>query len=155
MQQFSTRENATAATSRMNSPDSIGMTELAVVVVVVVIAVIALIVLWTILCWCCRCESHRDRNVNDDSYDDIERGSHVPILDLHYHSKKDALKALEKFIEKFKKHVGHVRIITGWGRHSKDGVAVLKPAVRDRLKEMGLRPWCPRDNPGLIRVDLP
>ncbi len=58
-------------------------------------------------------------------------------LDLHGHTKKEALIEIDKFVQdSIYKHVRIVRIITGQGRNSKNGRAVLFPATEQKLSEL-------------------
>lgn len=64
----------------------------------------------------------------------LRHGCSNKTLDLHDHTVKTALLALDKFIESRKPGDDFV-IITGHGRHAHDGVSRIKTAVLDHLNK--------------------
>lgn len=66
-------------------------------------------------------------------------------LDLHFLLGKEAEQAMCVFIDEqisklrsTNKPKDYVFIITGWGKHSKNG-AVIKPIIRNKLRKRGLK----------------
>ena len=69
------------------------------------------------------------------SINQIRRMSAQDELDLHEMLLDDALSATRSFLDSsYAKGLRKVRIITGKGIHSKNGEAVLRPAVTDACK---------------------
>ena len=69
------------------------------------------------------------------SINQIRRMGAQDELDLHEMLLDDALAATRSFLDfSYKKGLRKVRIITGKGIHSKNGEAVLRPAVTDVCK---------------------
>ncbi len=84
------------------------------------------------------CEKE-DGEVSDSISKTNKNYPHEPQdeLDLHGHTRRDALSEIDKFVRDSicgKKRM--VRIITGRGKHSKDGRAVLMPATEQKLFQL-------------------
>ena len=75
------------------------------------------------------------RGEDGPSINQIRRMSAQDELDLHEMLLDDALAATRSFLDSsYAKGLRKVRIITGKGIHSKNGEAVLRPAVTDVCK---------------------
>lgn len=64
-------------------------------------------------------------------------------LDLHYLHVSEAVGVLDLFLDESIRQLSsrkmEIFIITGRGLHSLDGKSKLKPAIKQRLKQRGLR----------------
>lgn len=60
-------------------------------------------------------------------------------LDLHNMTIREAIQTTEAFIQKYWGQYEKVRIITGRGLHSKEGVAKVKPAIKNLLLNLNLK----------------
>lgn len=63
----------------------------------------------------------------------------VPTLDLHEMRVKEAVRVTEAFVNQSHGHYRKVRVITGRGLHSVDGVPKIKPAVQSLLSGCNYR----------------
>ena len=62
------------------------------------------------------------------------------VLDLHGHTVEAALDELQTFITKaFTKSLRSVIVVTGKGKHSRDGKSVLRPRVEQWIRQKGGR----------------
>jgi DNA-nicking Smr family endonuclease len=76
-------------------------------------------------------------------------------IDLHGLFVSEALTRVEQHIQLCKK--GGLRrtvLITGWGSHSKDGMAKIKPAMQELCLREGLKVLADRPNIGCMTVQL-
>ncbi|XP_008194330.1 uncharacterized protein LOC103313264 isoform X1 [Tribolium castaneum] len=78
-------------------------------------------------------------------------------IDLHHLYVKEALEALDRFLDQEIQFLrnnslkrGSLRVITGRGKHSANGIPKIKPAVIARLEERNLK--YNHINPGYLRV---
>jgi len=76
-----------------------------------------------------------------------------PVIDLHFHNVKEAVEIVKETLEKTS-GAKILKIITGKGLHSKDGIARIKPVVESYLDEQGYQYHYLESNPGVIVVKL-
>ncbi|XP_066989381.1 uncharacterized protein [Macrobrachium rosenbergii] len=65
-------------------------------------------------------------------------GGNIPTLDLHKMTVKEAVPLVTGFIDSCRYEEPKIRIITGRGVHSKDGIPRLKPAIIRIIERYGL-----------------
>ncbi|KAK3757276.1 hypothetical protein RRG08_054493 [Elysia crispata] len=134
----------------------------------VLILIFVIIVLVVICAYCCVRRVRRGRRRRENStVPDIESGlsftqdpGDLRTLDLHYFTRSRAMVKAKKFIaermDRFKKFRNHndqfINIITGRGRHSKNGKAVLKPAIKNYVSAQGFQYQFL--NPGMLQINL-
>ncbi|XP_064091874.1 uncharacterized protein LOC135205343 [Macrobrachium nipponense] len=75
-------------------------------------------------------------------------------LDLHHMTVHEAEQMASDFIDDFTNKENKVRIITGRGARSKDGIPKIKPAIKDLLESEGLE-FCEIHAGGCLEVCLP
>ena len=82
----------------------------------------------------------------------IYKEKRIPIIDLHGLTKKEAMESCDRFL---RENSGQrVEIIVGKGIHSPQG-PVLKPAVKEMLKEREILHGELKRNPGRLWTVLP
>ena len=92
---------------------------------------------------------------------DSASGLTARTLQLDYHSlrRRDALRKFDELVVPILPVIGNIHIITGKGKHSPGGVAVIREALKDHIdhheqnseqKRFGWEPF--QNNPGIIRV---
>ncbi|BFZ15252.1 hypothetical protein BsWGS_18291 [Bradybaena similaris] len=112
------------------------------------------------------CASTEYREINfstspEYSQSDVSTSVEYPKLDLHNYTLKEAIKIFKTFLRSSisdYQNSNYIRnkrfclVITGRGKHSTDGVPVIKPAVENYLKTHNYTyNW---SNPGMVRIDL-
>lgn len=76
----------------------------------------------------------KDETLDCGKNDGTKTKKDIPCIDLHGLNRYDAIIALSNFIEKNQKsHEIKIKIIHGAGVHSKNGIVILKRAVKDYL----------------------
>ncbi|KAG8948699.1 hypothetical protein FRC03_000590 [Tulasnella sp. 419] len=77
------------------------------------------------------------------------------LINLHGLHTDEAIKYTEAAIKAARQSgKNEVKLIPGWGKHSKDGVAKINPAVQEWLKRNGYPSKLHHNNDGMIVVDL-
>ncbi|KLO20337.1 hypothetical protein SCHPADRAFT_1395 [Schizopora paradoxa] len=77
-------------------------------------------------------------------------------IDVHGLKPAEATRQVDLKLRRIQLNGGkHLRVIVGRGKHSRGGVPVLKPAVRDHMIRQNLQVDADRKNPGLLHVFLP
>lgn len=106
-------------------------------------------------------ERWKDEESEDRGGSRKRKGNEGPLqVDLHGLTRKEALALLERMFLGHPKPKGRVILIHGVGRHSADGRQVLKPLVREWLKEHAalfrlVRPGRPGEGgPGVTVVEM-
>jgi DNA-nicking Smr family endonuclease len=76
-------------------------------------------------------------------------------IDLHGLLVKEATIRVEKHVELCKRSgIARTILITGWGGHSKEGLAKIKPAIRELCHREQLRVLVDKPNIGCITVEI-
>ncbi|GFR70021.1 41 kDa spicule matrix protein [Elysia marginata] len=92
-----------------------------------------------------------------------EISSDGKTIDLHQMSRQHAISETQRFLKQketeyseggYRKKDRYTHIVTGQGKHSKDGKPVLKPEVEHFLKKEGFAYSIPANNPGKVTIDL-
>jgi DNA-nicking Smr family endonuclease len=81
--------------------------------------------------------------------------SELAQIDLHGLFVKEGIARVEKHVQLCKKAGRRSTVvITGWGSHSKDGLAKIKPAIQELCVKEGLRVFVDRPNVGCLTVEV-
>src|SRR5271154_32144 len=76
-------------------------------------------------------------------------------IDLHGLLVKEAVARVEKHVELCKgKGITKTVVVTGWGRHRKEGLAKIKPAIKELFVRERLRVWVDEPKEGCIKVEI-
>lgn len=82
----------------------------------------------------------------------LEQG--IPTVDLHCMTVREATQIVDAFLAQNRGRHHRVRIVTGRGLHSENGVPKVKPAVLQLLENQNLK-FCQVHNGGCLEVVLP
>ncbi|BFZ15245.1 hypothetical protein BsWGS_18284 [Bradybaena similaris] len=124
------------------------------------------------LCWRCCWERSQENDYNYQPFqsyigDDVDylilesSVGRINTLDLHNYKFVDAMEVFKTFLRssisdfknnKYNRDKRFCKVITGRGKHSRDGVPVIKPAVENYLKTYNYTFWW--SDQGTVTIDL-
>lgn len=77
----------------------------------------------------------------------------IPLVDLHGLHVKEALEVFDATVKPVLESLKTMTLITGWGKHSRNGKGVLQEAVKEYIESSDNMKWVPvSGNPGRLRV---
>ncbi|KAF8580006.1 hypothetical protein K439DRAFT_1662966 [Ramaria rubella] len=77
------------------------------------------------------------------------------FMDVHYLKKNEALRVIEKALRDVQLQGGReLKVMVGKGKHSPGGISILKPFVKNRLRQQGIQVQEASWNPGMLIITL-